>query len=282
VEDIRQAVERAKGQVKGQEGLDADPDKRGRIGSAVLRRHPVPSSGVQRNGSEPQATALDGVYLQSRRIVAYDGRNPHSRSFDILRTQVLRAMDMKGWSILAITSPTPGCGKTLTAVNMALSMARQPERSVLLVDLDLRKPQVAASLGLKNDIGVLDILEEKVAFQVATITATIDKCTLDVLPTASTSHSSDLMASNAMTKLLQDIKRESHSRIVILDLPPMLTGNEVISILPHVDCALLVAAVGVSSVRDIEECNKHLTSTDIVRFVLNKVPEAGTNYYYYY
>ena len=67
----------------------------------------------------------------------------------MLRTQILQSMDMKAWQFLGITSATEGCGKSVVAVNLALSIARQPERSVLLVDLDLQKPQVANYLGLK-------------------------------------------------------------------------------------------------------------------------------------
>jgi Mrp family chromosome partitioning ATPase len=199
----------------------------------------------------------------------------------MLRTQVLQTMEQKGWKILAVTSPTPSCGKTLTAINLALSIARQPERSVLLVDMDLRKPQVADCLGLIRDEGVLGVFEGRVALAGAIIRARVGNCKFEVLPTASTPHSSDLMSSSAMSTLLHDLRRDSQSRIVILDLPPLLSSDDVIAILPQVDCALLVAGVGTSTVSEIEECNKHLQSTDLVRFVLNKVPQSDSNYQYY-
>ena len=104
---------------------------------------------LPRAESGSQEVELDFAYLQSQRIVAYDGKDPRSRSFDILRTEVLRSMDLKGWKTLAVTSPTPSCGKTLTAVNLALSMARQPERQVLLADLDLRKASGRSLFGSK-------------------------------------------------------------------------------------------------------------------------------------
>jgi len=278
MENIRQAVERAKGRQDSGPG----PERQGRIGASVPRRQTAPGlGGAHPSDASVPETELDGAYLQARRIVSHDGKDPNSRSFDILRTQVLRSMDLKGWRILAVTSPTPGCGKTLTALNLALSIARQPERSVLVVDLDLRKPQVAAGLGLKREKGVLGVLEDQVALTAAIMPVRVGGCRFDVLPTVASLHSSDLMTSSAMGTLLQDIRSDSQSRIVILDLPPMLTGNEVIAILPQVDCVLLVAAVGISAVSEIEECNKHLQSTDVVRFVLNKVPESSANYYYY-
>src|SRR5215510_11748796 len=74
--------------------------------------------------------------------------SPRTKSFDMLRTQVLQSMNPKNWQFLAITSPTAGCGKTVTAINLALSIARQPELSALLIDMDLPKPAVAKYLGL--------------------------------------------------------------------------------------------------------------------------------------
>jgi protein-tyrosine kinase len=271
MENIRQAVERAKGRPQQQNG----------IGLEAPRQQPRHFGDTHENKEWIQEVELDFAYLQSQRIVAYDGKDPRSRSFDILRTEVLRSMDLKGWKTLAVTSPTPSCGKTLTAVNLALSMARQPERHVFLADLDLRKPRVAESLGLKCRDGALGVIEGRVDLDSAIIRARAGASRLEVLPTAPSSNPSDLVSSNAMKTLLQDIAGHRQSRIAIVDLPPLLTGHDVISILPQLDCVLLVAAVGTSTVAEIEECNKHLQATDVVRFVLNKVPESSTRYAYY-
>jgi len=267
MENIRQAVERAKAHLPEHTSLQAPLSH-------------VPALGPT-HGQPSNAVELDPAHLQAKRIVSYDGKDPRSRPFDILRTEVLRSMDLKGWRTLAITSPTPDCGKTLTAINLALSMARQPERQVCLIDLDLRKAQVGASLGLTRQEGVLGIIEGRLELDSAMIRARIDNSRLDVLPTSSSLSSSDLVSSSAMKGLLQDVLEFPQSRIVILDLPPLLSGDDAISLLPHVDCVLLVAAVGTSKVAEIEECNKYLQTTDVVRFVLNKVPESTTTYAYY-
>src|SRR3984957_5630698 len=273
MENIRQAIERAKGQPKQHSG----------IGFESPRQQATHSFGdTHESKGRIQEVELDFARLQSQRIIAYDGKDPRSRTFDILRTEVLRSMDLKGWKTLAVTSPTPSCGKTLTAINLALSMARQPERQVLLADMDLRKPQGAACLGLKCQEGLLGVIEGRTEVDSAIIRARAGGSRLEVLPTTPTSNSSDLVGSSAMKRLLQDIRGRGQSRrIAVLDLPPLLTGHDVISILPQVDCVLLVAAVGTSKVSEIEECNKHLRATDVVRFVLNKVPESATKYLYY-
>jgi protein-tyrosine kinase len=270
MENIRQAIERAKERL---------PRGEARVSWETKRSQPRSLSGTHGQGFED--IQLDPSHLQSQRIVAFDGRDPRSRPFDLLRTQVLRTMDLKSWKTLAVTSPTPSCGKSLTAINLALSVARQPERRVCLIDLDLRKPQVGAYLGLKGREGTLGVIEGRLELESAIIKAQVGNSTLEVLPTAPSSNPSDLIGSMAAKTLLQDIA-EPQSRIAIIDLPPLLTGHDVISMLPHVDCVLFVAAVGTSKVAEIEECKKYLHATDIVRFVLNKAPESAATYAAYY
>ena len=271
MENIRQAVERAKARPEQPRGTNREP----------MRQQPRHGFGVPLGRERTQEVELDFTHLQSRRIVAYDGKDLRSRSFDMLRTEILRSMDLKGWKTLAVTSPTPSCGKTLIASNLALSMAREPERQVLLADLDLRNPKVADCLGLKCGEGVLGVIQGRAEMDSAIIRARAGSSRLEVLPTAAASNASDLVGSSAMKTLLEDVTGHGQSRIVILDLPPLLTGHDVISILPQVDCVLLVGAVGTSTVSEIEECNKYLQGTPVVRFVLNKAPESPARYAYY-
>ena len=100
-----------------------------------------------------------------------------------------------------------------------------------------------------------------------------------VLPGSVSSNSSEWMASQTMGGLLQTIKRDFRSRIVIFDLPPMLLGDDVISILPRMDATLLVAGVGSTSLSDIKECQKHLQRSPVVRVVVNKAIETVGSYY---
>ena len=276
MENIRQALERVKA------SQSAGSEQRNLAGSAVLQlRSEMEIGSAGGNDGQNQEIELNNVHLQSKRIISHDITDPRSRAFDMLRTQVLQSMDLKGWKTLAVTSPTPACGKTLTALNLAISIARQPDRSVLLVDLDFRKPQVAACLGLKCDEGVLSVLEGRTTLSDAIIPARVGNLRFMVLPTASTIRSSELISSRAMTAMLEDIKREYQSKTIILDLPPILSGDDVIAILPQIDCVLLVAAVGTTTVSQIKECNKHLQSAEVVRIALNKVLETSTDHYYY-
>jgi Mrp family chromosome partitioning ATPase len=242
-------------------------DSRSALQEAMIKNHP-----------------LKAAHLESMRIVAHNKDDLRARSFDMLRTQVLQSMDTNGWQFLAVTSPTAGCGKTVTACNLALSIARLPERSVLLVDLDMRKPKVADYLGIRRNFGVLSVLQGRQHLSDAIVQVGIEREQLLVLPSEQTNASSEWMASPSMATLLQTIKREFRSRIVILDLPPVLAGDDVLSILPHLQSVLLIAEAGSSSVSEIKECAKHLKATPIVRVVVNKITEREptARYYEYY
>jgi protein-tyrosine kinase len=233
--------------------------------------------------SQMRDVRLDASHLEAARIVAHGASSQHGRYYDMLRTQVLQEMDKKSWQFLAVTSPTAGCGKSVTACNLALSISRLPERQVLLVDLDLRKPMVSNYLGLGDNGGILSVLEGRATLSSAIVQASIGPNSLMVLPgSVSTPGSSEWMASQTMGTLLQSIKRDFRSRIVIFDLPPMLMGDDVISILPRMDAALLVAGIGSTSVSDIKECQKHLQRTPVVRVIVNKATEVSGSYYGYY
>jgi protein-tyrosine kinase len=264
MENIRQAIERAK-------ALAVQHSGQAKNGFSVANK--------ARDGTQEIELELSG--LQSQRIVAYDGKDVRSRPFDILRTEILQSMDLRDWKILAVTSPTPSCGKTLIAVNLALSMGRQPERQVLLVDLDLRKPRVAASLGIGCPDGLRGVIEGRIQVGNAIAQIRAGNSRLQVLPTAPAANASDLVDSSALMRVLRDVIEYGRSRIVILDLPPLLTGHDVMSIVPQVDCVLLVGAAGVSKIAEIEECAKYLQTSEVIRFVLNKAAEPTTGYAYY-
>jgi protein-tyrosine kinase len=286
MEQIKQAVERAKASETGERLRPiAAPQT-----SMASRQPPTslaptqePLAGQAGMVTQFREVNLDRRQLEQHRIIAHNAADPRSKSFDMLRTQVLQVMDQKNWHFLAITSPTAGCGKTVTAINLALSIARQPERSAMLVDLDLQRPAVANYLGIKCQHGLQGILEGRSTLADAMVRTHIDNCELMVLPTeASTVHSSELISSRTLGTMLQEIRRAFKSRTVIFDMPPILQGDEVLATLPKIDCMLLVTAAGVSTQHQIIECNKHLQSAEVIRLVLNRASQSQSAGGYYY
>ena len=218
--------------------------------------------------------------LENERVIAFDRLDERSKSFDMLRTQVLQTMDAQQAQILAVTSPTAGCGKTLNAINLAMAIARQPERSVLLIDLDLNGPQVSRRLGFDCEVGLIDVLEGRVAYQDALVQARIGSHDLLILPSKGThAGSQEWPSARTLAALLKDLKQEDRSRTIILDMPPLLSGDEVISMLPHVDSVLFVVAAGKTTQAHLKECSKHLQTSSLIRVVLNQSPEPGITAY---
>jgi protein-tyrosine kinase len=272
LDPIRQALERARAQNPSLKENSADPFAS------------FPSAIVQQQRADFREVKLSPAHLEETRIVAYNPLHESGRSFDMLRTQVLQEMDEKGWQVLAVTSPTAGCGKSVTACNLAMSIARLPERSVLLVDLDLHKPKVAEYLGIAAKDGILSVLEGRTGLSNAIVRASTvhHHHQMLVLPgEVCKAGSAEWMASQAMTNTLQALRRDFRSHVIILDMPPVLVGDDVISILPQIESVLLITSIGTSTLPDIKECYKHIKSTPIVRVVVNKVSDRTETYYGY-
>jgi hypothetical protein len=98
---------------------------------------------------QTKVVPLRAEHLERHRIVAYNKNSNMNWAFDLLRTQVLQTMEENGWRTLAITSPTPAAGKTVLAINLAMSIAHHTNKTALLVDFDLRRPRSAAPLACR-------------------------------------------------------------------------------------------------------------------------------------
>jgi Mrp family chromosome partitioning ATPase len=231
---------------------------------------------VDRSDSE-SSECLNTDCLEANRIVAHNDGDPRSRVFHFLRTQVAREMDANSWRFLAVTSPTRKCKKTATAANLALSLARHPDRSVVLVDLDLSKPRLAISLGLHRNRGLVSTLRGQTVLADVTVPLAFGARRLLALPCEEEiSNSSEFLSSRAMAGIFQGLRASHKSSIVIFDLPPLLPNDDALSVLPHMDCVLLVTAIGVTTATELRTCDEYLRSTEVVRIVLNGVPAISS------
>lgn len=236
-----------------------------RPGEAMPPR-PEDHSGL---GAPVDLLPLDPVHLEKHRIVAMDPANPYRREFDLLRTQVLQKMQEHGWRTIAVTSPSVQSGKTVVAVNLALSIAHHPSRTALLVDFDLRRPQVAASLGLPRGESLNDVLEGEADLRDAIVHAGIPKFL--VLPTQRrVPGAAELLASDKVSKIISSLRDHYPQRVIIFDLPPITAVDDVIAVLPKVDCVLLVVGSGSSTRRELEEAQRHLGRSNLLGVVVNK------------
>src|SRR5262249_55407353 len=135
-------------------------------------------------------------------------------------------------------------GKSVTAANLAISIAQDPNHTALLVDLDLRRPTLHSLFGISVDRGIDDYLREECALaEVLCRPQEIERLVL--LPVRSpVAHSSELLASMRARDMKAEIKNRYADRIVVYDLPPVLVSDDALTVMPSIDCALVVAAEG--------------------------------------
>lgn len=206
--------------------------------------------------------------------------DPAPAAFDMLRTRLLQGLAQRDWRRVAVTSPTHGCGKSFVATNLALSLARRPDSRTVLLDLDLRRPQLAGLLGLK-DIGPLqDFLsgEQPLESQFRRIGRTLALGLNGVaVPDAS-----DLLHSPYTGVALQAMIEHLDPQVVIFDLPPALVNDDVMALADHVDAVLLVTDATRTSPENIRNCERLFEGRlPLMGVVLNRAGDRSVGRYRY-
>ena len=246
-------------------------------------RRPIPLAEPSNTASHAALSVeiLSEAHLEASRIVAHQSSNPMTPAFDVLRTSLLQEMDSHGWQTLVISSPSQGCGKTVLAINLALSMARVPGRQIVLFDLDLRRPQVAAYLGLKREKSLLQLLSNATTLNDYMTNISVASAQLRVIPNRMPiSNPAEVIGSTEMKALLSRLKSDPRKPIVIIDTPPMLACDDVLALLPQIDCLILAIAERISTAAEVSACERLLKSTNYLGLALTKSEERTENYYY--
>lgn len=207
--------------------------------------------------------------LEQNRLVAALPNHELTDVYRILRTRVLQSMNSNRWNALAITSPATGSGKTLTSINLAISLAREINRTVLLADFDLRNPNIHSYFGYKPELGLSDYLFHDAPLGEVLFSPSIDR--LVVLPGRESVHnSSEMLRSPKMVKLVEELKGRYKDRLIIFDLPPILAVDDALAFAPYTDAMLMVAENGATQREDLEKALEILKGTPLVGTVLNK------------
>jgi len=280
MERIKEALEKARTQRGSPDELSPAAKLRlaAKPASAVV---PEPASKLDTDVHYRQTPVvqLDLDHLENHRIVAHQKQHPVSWAFDLLRTQVLQKMDENGWRTLAITSPTMASGKTVVAINLAIGIAQQTNRTSLLLDFDLRRPQVASMLGLKREISLNQVLAGNARIEQAMVNPGIPRFV--VLPTQQPlPRSAEVLGSSKVAALIDELREHYADRVVVVDLPPVLAADDVLTILPRIDCVLMVVGNGASTRKEIDEAMSRLSKFNLLGVVLNKDDAPSNNEYY--
>jgi protein-tyrosine kinase len=279
MERIKQAIEKVKSQRSSGSNPPVQPPTQDRVITSSSDTQSYEELETV-NYQQTRVVKLRMEHLEKNRIVAFDKNDPKSMNFDLLRTHVLQKMKENGWRTLAITSPSPESGKTVIAINLAMSIAQQTNRTAMLVDFDLRRPKLGSYLGIPMEKSLNDLLDETAELQDVLVNPDMPR--LVVLPTKHrVKRSSEILSSKKIANLIKDLRERYESRIVIFDLPPVLVSDDAIVLLPQIDCVLMVVANGMSTKREIEDSLRHMPAASLIGTVLNKAEIEPRNYYNY-
>lgn len=220
--------------------------------------------------------------ISRKRLVTLTG-GADATPFDVLRTRVLQLMGANDWRRVALTSPLPASGKTTTAFNLAVALARHGDLRVILFDFDMRRPGLARLLDVPEVTDIARLLAGEVDFaEQARRIGTNLALSMNRKPMR---ESADVLLRRTTRETLDDIERRYRPDLMIFDLPPMLVGDETQAFVTCVDCAILVAEGNVSTIPQVDICEKDLAEqTNVLGVVLNKCrfPSDGLGYYYEY
>lgn len=217
--------------------------------------------------TQTRSLRTDSNVLAQRRILNAGTHPKIVDAYRMLRTQVLQRMVPRGWNSLAIASCHAGDGRTTTAVNLAIAIANDPQHSALVVDLDLRTAGVAKAFGIDVRPDIVDYLFGDAEVVEALVHPDVERLTF--LPARELASAADALRSKRAETLFAELRGRYRDRIVIYDLPPLLTCAEGLSVLPAVDAVLVVVRDGMTRRDDLLRLLEMIGDKPILGTVLN-------------
>jgi len=234
--------------------------------------------------SEPQPTSvgkqvtLDLSKLQEAGLVdpLSNKTNRTTEEFRRIKRPLLMHVRGEGATVvdnanmIMVTSALPGEGKTFTSINLAMSIAMEMDKTVLLIDADVAKPDVTNRLGVEAEKGLIDVLiDDGLTLPEVLLRTNIPKLTL--LPSGSRhERSTELLASNRMRELTLELSNRYPDRVIIIDSPPLLLTSEARVLAGLVGQVVLVMEESKTPQHAVKEAVEMLDENEIVGIVMNK------------
>ena len=252
--------------------------KLSQVESAVQENELTPAASGeddQRLGwNSPSYTQSENVELNPEELIAnrcigIDPASPVMEHYKLLRTQILQRTRAKGWNTVMITSPNPGEGKTTTAINLALTFAREFSNTALLVDADLKQQAIHKKLGYNSPAGLSDYLLYDTPMNDLITWPGIEKLTI-ISGGRTIDNSTELLGSSRMHELVHEMKTRYDDRYVIFDVPPLINVADAVAFAPIVDAILMVVAEGQTSNNDIKTALQMIPQEKFLGFVMNR------------
>lgn len=222
---------------------------------------------------------IDPLHLERERIMPPGAAGIHGAPYKMLRTQVLQRLDKLAVNSLAVVGAATDTGKTLTAINLAIAIAADPERNALLVDLDLRRPSIHRRFGIEPTVGVDDCLRRSAPLPEAMVRIGGYE-RLVILPARERSlDSSELLSTRRTEEMIVEMRNRYRDRVLVFDLPPVLQADDALAFARHAQAALIVVGEGRTRRDDLLRTIELLRDMTVVGTVLNGSREPVDIYY---
>ncbi len=253
------------------------------IGLEVIGTIPRMRFGRPRGRKRRRATYVTTVeeeQVDACIVTQHDPKSPISEAYRTLRTNYQFATIKQNARTLMLTSAVPGEGKTTTAVNIAVTMADFGMR-VLIVDTDLRRPNVHRVLRMERGLGLADVLRGEVDID-SVVRPTRIRNLWIVSSGRVPSNPSELIGSERMTGVMKHLGAEFD--IVICDAPSVLVVTDPVLLATHVETCIMVVSTSNARRETVIRANKLLQAAkvNVVGVLLNGLETTRRHYYYYY
>jgi protein-tyrosine kinase len=212
-------------------------------------------------------SVVTGAQLDRRLVAGLAPSAVAAEQYRALRTRILHANTGSAVNVVLVTSPGRGEGKTITAANLALTMAQDFQRRICVVDANLRHPRLNQMMGLTDGAGLAEVLTGQLPLEQAIVT--LEEHHLSVLSAgAPPGRPAELLGSSAMRRVIDSL-RSSFDRVVI-DGPAAVPLADIGIICPLVDTVVLVVRAGVTPKPSISEAVGSIDEAKLLGMVLNE------------
>lgn len=232
-----------------------------------------------------RSVELDLEKLRQQHMLTPDGfRTPIAEGFRRIKRHVLTNLanpktNSSATNLILVTSPLTGEGKTFCAINLAISIALEIDRRVLLVDADVAKPSVPRVLGIEVGQGLMDVLLDR-SIDLADVMLKTNIDGLTLLPAGTQhQHATEMLASDAMRTLLQAMAERYHDRIIIFDSPPLLAASEAAVLATRMGQIVMVVEAEKTTEPELKDALRRIESCNLAGLVLNKGGGPGAGFY---
>lgn len=258
-----------------------------RVAEEIGRRGVVPDARPAPPRNRPARTVrVDRERLHQQSMIAPDGeRSAITETFRHIKRTILdsAASATAGApppNLVMVTSALPGEGKTFCAINLAISIALEVDRTVLLVDADVAKPGVLQTLGMQPDKGLMDVLLDR-RIELAEVLLKTDIGRLSLVPVGTAhKHATELLASDAMRELLREMAARYRDRVIIFDSPPLLAASEAGVLASQMGQIVMVVEAGNTAESALRDALGLIDVRRVTGLLLNKGEDHGLKYGY--